>query len=81
MDKIDVFDSNTVNWLDKYYPETAEPEPLDTETLEIAKDVVCDPYDAGLSLDQLRSISSPGNPPDPPSTSMTREEALVMMAT
>lgn len=77
-DKIDVFDSDTVNWLNKYHP---EPEHLDTETFEIAKGVVCDPYDAGLTLDQLRSISSPGKPPDQPRKPMPREEALVMMAT
>lgn len=64
------------------YPFAIEPdEPLDAETLEIAKGVVCDPFDAGLTLEQIRSISSPGKPPDPLRKPMTREEALVMMAT
>jgi hypothetical protein len=78
MDKIDVFDSDTVDWLDRYHP---EPEHVDAETLEIGKGVLCEPYDAGLTLEQIRSISSSSKPPDQPRTPMTREEALVMMAT
>lgn len=73
MGKIAVFDSDTVDWLDRYHP---EPEPLDAETLEIAKAVVCDPYDAGLTLDQLRSSSAYGRPPDRPYGITSREEAI-----
>ncbi|WP_312356754.1 hypothetical protein [Agrobacterium sp.] len=58
-----------------------EADPNDAEVLESAKAIVCDPFDAGMTIEQLKAMVRRGVPPDRPPGIMTREEALMRMAT
>lgn len=77
MENIAEFDSDHCEWLDRYHPDDT----LDAETLRIARDVVCDGFDAGLTFEELKAKVLSGVPPDRPPGLMTREEAKVLMAT
>ncbi len=54
-----------------------ESEELDDELLESARQIVCDPFDVGSTLDELAAAT----PAARPEGLMTREEAIRLMAT
>lgn|GEM_PF-3541924 len=57
-----------------------EADPNDAEALESAKAIVCAPFDAGMTFEQLKVKILRRVPRDRPPGFMTREEALVRMA-
>ncbi|KQQ61141.1 hypothetical protein ASF69_01585 [Rhizobium sp. Leaf311] len=78
-DNIGILDHQSLAWIDKYAP--VEPDNvLDEETLDAACNVVSHPFDAGKTLEQLGWSPPSEEPPDPPYGIMSREQAIMRMA-
>ncbi len=78
LENIDVFEASTFDWLDRYYPE--EDDVLDDEALDAACNVVRYPFDAGRTLEQLGWSPPPHEPPKPPDSITSWEQAVMRMA-